>query len=277
MYRNHLSPPVFPATWASDFGEDAYGLWMAFTYQNVRLALRWIQPGTFMMGSPDDEQGRLQHEVLHPVTLSRGFWLAETTVTQALWQAVTGDNPSQFKGDNRPVERVSWDDAQDFIRQLNAISQTLQPETVFRLPTEAEWEYACRAGTQTPFSFDGELALDKVNYRGVWEYEADNWGQTALKQTAEVKSYPCNSWGLYEMHGNVWEWCQDYWDGQLAQEPVTDPVGASTGAGRVVRGGSWGHGGGFVRSAYRYGDVAGYRYDNLGFRLALGLQPRPGR
>ena len=275
MYRNRLSPPIFPAAWASDFGEDAYGLWMAFSYQGVHLALRWIEPGTFTMGSPDDEKGRLNREVLHPVTLSSGFWLAETTVTQALWQAVTGDNPSEFKGDQRPVEQVSWNDAQGFIRQLNALSQALQPDYVFRLPTEAEWEYACRAGTQTPFNFDGELTLGKVNYRGTWEYEADKWGQGALKQTAEVKSYPCNPWGLYEMHGNVWEWCQDYWIEQLPQEPITDPTGPSTGAGRVVRGGSWSNYGRDVRSAYRSGSGAGGRYDYLGFRLALGLELRP--
>ena len=176
--------------------------------------------------------------MLHPVTISHGFWLAETTVTQALWQAVTGNNPSHFKGDNRPVEKVSWDDAQDFIQQLNAFIQALQPEYGFRLPAEAEWEYACRAGSETPFNFDGELTLEKVNYRGTWD-DYSQWGQGALQETAEVKSYPCNAWGLFEMHGNVWEWCQDYWSEQSNKEPAFDPKGPDTGSGRVVRGGSW--------------------------------------
>ena len=276
MYRNHLSPSIFPAAWASDFGEDQYGLWMAFTYQGIRLALRWIPPCTFNMGSPDTEQGRWEDEVLHEVTLTQGFWLAETTVTQALWLAIKGDNPSHFKGDNRPVESVSWDDALAFIQQLNTTLQTLQPEYSFRLPTEAEWEYACRAGTQTPFNFDGDLSLDKVNYRGTWEYKSDEWGKGALQATAEVKSYPCNAWGLYEMHGNVWEWCQDDWTEQLPKEPVTDPKGADTGSGRVVRGGSWDSYGGNGRSAFRGRGGAGNRGGRLGFRLALGLKLRSG-
>lgn len=276
MYRNCLSPPIFPAAWASEFGEDAYGLWMAFSYRGARQVLRWIQPGTFTMGSPGNEKGRLNWEVLHPVILSSGFWLAETTVTQALWQAVTGGNPSRFKGEHRPVENVSWDDAQDFILQLNALAQALQPGYVFRLPSEAEWEYACRAGTQTPFNFDGAVSLDKANYRGIWEYDVDQWGQGALKQTAEVKSYPCNAWGLYEMHGNVWEWCRDYWLDQLPPEPVTDPSGPTSGAERVARGGSFSRVGGGVRSACRRGCGAGLRLDILGFRLALGLELGPG-
>jgi formylglycine-generating enzyme required for sulfatase activity len=170
------------------------------------------------MGSPETEADRYNDEVQHEVTLTQGFWLAETTVTQALWQAIKGDNLSHFKGDNRPVERVSWDDTQEFIQQLNTILQTLQPEYAFRLPTEAEWEVACRAGTQTPFNFDGDLSLNKVNYRGTWD-DYSNWGKGALQATAEVKSYPCNAWGLYEMHGNVWEWCQDDWTAQFSDRP----------------------------------------------------------
>lgn len=270
MYRNHLSPPIFPAVWASDFGEDRYGLWMAFTYQSIRQVFRWIPPGTFMMGSPETEQGRHENEVLHQVTLTKGFWLAETTVTQALWQAVKTDKPSHFNGDNRPVETVSWNDAQTFIKQLNTALQTLQPEYSLRLPTEAEWEYACRAGTQTRFNFDGDLSLNKVNYRGTWEYKSDEWRKDALKATDEVKTYPCNTCGLYEMHGNAWEWCSD-WYGDYPTEAVTNPVGAPTGSLRVVRGGSWFDGGRFVRSAVRFKYGAVVRGFNLGFRLALGL------
>jgi formylglycine-generating enzyme len=277
MYRNHLSPLIFPAAWASDFGEDRYGLWMAFTYQGVRQVFRWIPPGMFMMGSLETEQGRYEDEVLHEVTLTKGFWLAETTVTQVLWQAVKSDNPSYFKGDNRPVENVSWDDAQAFIQQMNTALQTLQPEYSLRLPTEAEWEYACRAGTpQNPFNFDDDLSLDKVNYRGTWEYKSNKWDKGALQATAEVKSYPCNAWGLYEMHGNVWEWCQDNWTEQLSKGAVIDPIGLNTGSARVVRGGSWNYYGRGVRSAIRNRYEADDRIDLIGFRSALGLELKSG-
>ena len=269
-YRNSLSPPVFPYPWASEWGEDRYGLWQAFTYQGIRHAFRWIPSGSFMMGSPEDEQGRYHDEDLHSVTLSKGFWLGETTVTQALWQALMSTNPSEFKGENRPVEQVSWDDIQPFIERLNQ----LHPELQTRLPWEAEWEYACRARSQTPFNFDGELTLDKVNYRGTWEYKADEWGEGAKQETTEVKSYPCNAWGLYEMHGNVWEWCQDNWQEQLGKEAVCDPwlrqqslVPVSA---RVVRGGSWDDLGRLVRSAFRGRNSPDFRDSYLGFRLALG-------
>ena len=280
-YRNHLSPPTFPYAWASDWGENRYGLWQAFTYKDVRHAFRWIQPGTFQMGSPDGsgeegaEEGRWKDETLHQVTLSKGFWLAETTVTQALWQTIMGANPSYFKGDNRPVETVNWDDAQAFIDKLNQI----HPDLTVRLPWEAEWEYACRAGTQTPFNFGTELTLDKVNYRGTWGYKGNEWGEGAKKSTTDVKTYPCNAWGLYEMHGNVWEWCQDVWQEKLPALPVIDPEGIAggdkAGVRRVVRGGSWDDYGESVRSAIRSrGDPASRSY-YLGFRLVLGLELQP--
>jgi formylglycine-generating enzyme required for sulfatase activity len=264
-----LSPPVFPYRWASDWGEDRYGLWQAFTYRDIRYAFRWLPPGSFDMGSPETEQGRFQYEDLHHVTLNKGFWLAETTVTQALWHAVMSNNPSQFKGEYRPVESVSWDDVQSFIKQLNA----LLPDLITRLPWEAEWEYACRAGTQTPFNFSGELTLAKANYRGIWEYNPEEWGDGAKRETAEVKTYPCNDWGLYEMHGNIWEWCEDTWTEHLGIEDVIDPRQTSatyTVSARVIRGGSWGDDGRDVRSADRGGNEPDFRNFYLGFRLALG-------
>ncbi len=271
----NLSPPVFPYPWASEWGEDRYGLRQTLTYQGIDYAFRWIPPGSFKMGSPEYEEGRYDDEDLHSVTLSQGFWLGETTVTQALWQAVMSTNPSHFKGDNRPVENVSWDDVQDFIERLNQMPPKLQT----RLPWEAEWEYACRAGSQTPFNFDGELTLDKVNYRGTWDYRAE-FAKNALQKTAAVKSYPCNAWGLYEMHGNVLEWCQDNWQEHLGQVAVCDPwlrqQPLAPDSARVVRGGSWGGGGRGMRSAYRSGGTPDGRLSFLGFRLALGhaeLQP----
>ena len=267
-HRNSLSPSQFPDSWASEWGEDRYGLWQAFTYQGIRHAFRWIPPGNFMMGTPKDEQGRYPDEELHEVTLSRGFWLAETTVTQTLWLAVMSANPSHFKGGNLPVEEVSWDDAQVFIERLNR----LHPGLNIRLPWEAQWEYACRAGSQTPFNFDGAITLDKVNYRGTWDFKANEWAEGAKKETVEVKSYPCNDWSLYEMHGNVWEWCQDSWQSNLGNKAVCDPwrQPLDAGAARVVRGGSWRGNGGNVRSAFRYRYTPDVRNFNLGFRLALG-------
>lgn len=231
------------------------------------------------MGSPDTESGRWDDEDLHSVMLSQGFWLAETTVTQALWQAVMGDNPSRFKGDNRPVEQVSWDYAQAFIGQL----RQLHPDLTVRLPWEAEWEYACRAGTQTSFNFGEDLTLAKVNYRGTSETESDQWGDAAKRETTEVKTYHCNRWGLFEMHGNVWEWCEDVQRESLGTQAVCDPwqpqPTPDTDALRVVRGGCWYNNGRNVRSAVRNRNGPELRFSSIGLRLALGhtgLQPGGG-
>ena len=270
IYHTIGSPPVFPCPWASAWGEDRYGLWMALDYQGVRYVFRWIMPGSFWMGSPDDEKGRYDWEDRHKVTLSKGFWLGETTVIQALWKVVMGDDPSYFKGENLPVEKISWDDAQNFINQIN----NFHPALSVRLPWEAEWEYACRAGTETSFSFGNDVNLEQVNYRGIWELKADEWADGAKKATVAVKSHPSNDWGLYEMHGNVWEWCADQWQKNLGYETVVDPwmkqAEVEAGAERIFRGGSWHYGGGGVRSAIRSGGVPGGRDDDLGFRLALG-------
>ena len=260
--RQHtIFPAAFPESWASDWGEDEYGLWMGFTYKGVRQDFRWIEPGTFTMGSPKNEPGRSDDETRHKVTLTEGFWLAETAVTQALWEVVMGDNSSSFKGATRPVEQVSWEDAQRFIAKMNG----MKPELQMCLPTEAQWEYGCRAGTTTTFHFGGknDLNLEWVNYSGKWD-EADWNGET---QT--VKSYAPNDWGLYEMHGNVWEWCQD-WFGNYSAQPVVDPQGSEAGSARVLRGGSWFGHGWICRSAFRSRNNPGLRYNSIGFRLALG-------
>jgi sulfatase modifying factor 1 len=264
-------PDPFPLPWASDWGEDdEYGLWMALTLGDARQVFRWISPGRFLMGSPADEPERLaEREAQHEVTLSRGFWLADTACTQAFWQAVTGSNPSHFKDDPRhPVEQVSWNDVQTFIAELGR----RLPGLPVRLPTEAEWEYACRAGTTTPFSFGDNITPERVNYNGNTPYAGGEKGLYRQK-TVPVASLPTNPWGLYEMHGNVWEWCAD-WFGDYPTEPQIDPQGPQSGASRVLRGGSWNYCGGYVRSAFRLRLEPGRRVGRFGFRLALG-QPVP--
>jgi len=212
-----------------------------------------IPAGTFMMGSPENEDERFSRETQHKVTLTRPFEMMVTPVTQALWQAVMGNNPSRFKGPDLPVENVSWDDAQEFIQKLN---QMLGTDSL-RLPTEAEWEYACRAGTTgARYGELGEVA---------WYY--DNSDQ----KTHPVGQKAPNAWGLYDMLGNVWEWCQD-WHGSYPSGPVTDPTGPSAGSFRVDRGGSWRNYARGVRAALRGINLPGIRYGGgVGFRLARSV------
>jgi len=252
--------------WASAVGNDEYGRYAEITIAGVRQRFRWIGPGSFVMGSRAREPERGSGEVQHPVAFSRGFWLADTACSQAFWQAETGRrNPSHFQEDPRnPVENVSWHDAQTFIADLNRRRPGLQA----RLPSEAEWEYACRAGTTTPFSFGVNITPDQVNYDGRFPYAGGEQGRYR-ERTVPVGSLPPNSWGLYEMHGNVWEWCAD-WYGEYPTGAQFDPRGPGEGAYRVLRGGSWRHGGGSVRSADRFRDVPGRHRDFIGFRLAIG-------
>ena len=234
MMRTHkIYPNEFPESWASDWGEDEYGLWMAFTYKGVRQGFRWIEPDTFLMGSPENEPERYGDETQHRVTISQGFWIADSTVTQALWQAVMGEKPSNFKGDNLPVEQVSWDDVQAFIQKMNG----LKAELKLCLPTEAQWEYVCRAGTITPFSFGEQIDSTIVNFDGSRPYNSGKKTEYR-EQTIAVKTLPASNWGLYEMHGNVLEWCED-WFGDYPTDQIVDPIGAETGTARVLRGGSW--------------------------------------
>jgi len=257
----------------AEWGVDSVGPWQTLVYEDVSYRFRWIPPGRFWMGSPEDEKGRDDDEDRHLVTLTEGFWLGETAVTQALWRAVTGDNPSHFKGDDLPVERVDWNTVQDFIRRLVQAAECPGLE----LPTEAQWEYACRAGTEKPFSFGEQITTDQVNFDGNYPYSGGRKGEHREK-TVPVASLPANPWGLHEMHGNVWEWCRDGWNEHLGTAPATDPLTpAGKGALRVVRGGSWSNGGGLVRSAYRYRSTPDFRLGSLGFRLARGhIEPGVG-
>lgn len=221
------------------------------------------------MGSPEDEPESHQDEgPRHLVTLSQGFWFADTACTQALWKMVMGVNPSQFQGNEQfPVEQVSWMDVQEFLTEL----MLLLPYCEALLPTEAQWEYACRAGTDTPFSFGLNITPEQVNYNGSYPYAGAKNGPYREK-TVPVKSLLPNAWGLYEMHGNVWEWCMDGMR-RYQEDAVVDPLGPlqdqSPSAPRALRGGSWGNGAGDARSADRDSFEAGMRYDGVGFRICL--------
>jgi len=273
-------PKLFPPRFASAWGDDRFGLWAEFTVEPdggepVVQRMRWIEPGTFTMGSPDDEPEREELEgPAHSVTISRGFWLADTACTQALWQAVTGRNPSHFTGsDQRPVEQVNWHDVQKFLKQL----ESLLPGCKADLPAEAEWEYACRAGTDTSFSFGKNVTPQQVNYDGERPYAGQKNG-LSRQQTVPARSLPPNPWGLYEMHGNVLEWCADgmrEYDGS----PQIDPTGLVTQAERAhraVRGGSWIDYAWRARSAYRHTSPPDLALYIVGFRLCLrSIEPGP--
>lgn len=239
------------------------------------VALRWCPAGTFTMGSPEGEVGRRNNETQHRVTLTKGFWMGETEVTQGLWREVMGSNPSFFMfGDNYPVEEVSWDDCQEFVQALN--SRHPQEGMRWALPTEAQWEYACRAGSTTAYFWGNALNGDKANCEG--NYPCATTTKGPYKQntkTTPVGSYAPNEWGLYDMHGNVREWCAD-WYGDYPRGEVTDPQGAPgllrrlfVGSFRVFRGGSWADGACFCRSAGRGGQAESDRGFDMGLRVAL--------
>ncbi len=226
---------------------------------SIGMELVWCPPGTFWMGSPEDEAGHYEDETLHQVTLTRGFWIGRHPVTQSQWEEVMGGNPSYFEesGSDAPVERVSWDDAQVFCR---ALSQRDGRE--YRLPTEAEWEYACRAGSTGAWCFgDDEEKL------GDYAWNDEN----IEEQTHPVGQKKPNAWGIHDMHGNVWEWCQD-WDGAYPEGPTTDPVGPEVGSRRVSRGG-WFIDAVYCRSATRNGFYPGLRINFMGFRVAVSSTP----
>ena len=232
-----------------------------YTIPLINYKMVYIPPGTFMMGSPSSEPKLDKDEKQHRVTLTKGFYMGATEVTQGQWKAITGNNPSYFKGDNLPVERVSWNDCREFIRKLNR----QEGGNKYRLPTEAEWEYACRAGTTTPFFTGGCISADQANYDGNYPMPGCSKGKYR-KKTIDVASFSPNAWGLYDMHGNVWEWCED-WHGDYPSVHVTDTEGFFSDSDRVLRGGSWGDSAMGLRSAYRGRDDPDYGYDLVGFRV----------
>ena len=230
----------------------------------LKMELAWIEPGSFMMGSPSSEEARGRDETLHSVTLTKGFWMGKYEVTQGQWQQVMGNNPSEFQdaGKLAPVEQVSWDDCQEFMCKLNG----KEIDGSFRLPTEAEWEYACRAGTTTAFNRGKDLSLTTDGYP---DLDGVAWlSLNSRKATHTVGQKPPNAWGLYDLLGNVWEWCQD-WFGDYPDGSVTDPKGGSSGLRRVVRGGSWDSTTWSCRSAYRDRYDPSVRSGRVGFRVVL--------
>jgi uncharacterized protein (TIGR02996 family) len=217
------------------------------------MTFAWVWPGTFLMGSPEGEPERNDDESRHPVTLTRGFWMGVHPVTEKQWESVTGSysssdpSGSNFKGKDMPTLEVSWDDCQAFVKALSK-----REKRKYRLPTEAEWEYACRAGTSTPFYFGDTLLPDQANYDCHFVYGGGKKAR-ARRKTTPVGSFPPNAWGLCDTHGNVWEWCAD-WYAEYPRKHVKDPVGKTPDEempARVLRGGCWCDAPGRCRSARR--------------------------
>jgi len=254
-------PEMFPASWATSWGEDEFGFWCGVDLKGIEQRFRWIPPGQARIGSPENEPRRFDNEHRYCREVD-GFWFAETACTQELWLAITGESPSRFAGNNHPVEKVSWDDIhQKFLPAFDELAADL----CVRLPAEVEWEYACRAGSEEAFWWGDKLTTELANYDGRYPYAKGKKGEYR-KETVEVLSFCPNPWGLYQMHGNVWEWCSDVWQAN----PTEGSVSSGTGQFRVIRGGSWDGLGRDLRSAMRNGHRAGSRNSFIGFRLVAG-------
>jgi formylglycine-generating enzyme required for sulfatase activity len=255
--------------------EAAPGKWMQFAL---------IPSGRFIMGSPPDEEGRYDNECQHEVFISRAFYLGQTCVTQEQYEAVMGANPSYHKGAKYPVDTVNWDEVMEFCRRFSQ-----RTGRRIGLPTEAQWEYACRAGTSTPFNTGKTLPRKMANcawwltYPGnrvdvsffksavVGSFPPNSRGLYDLLRPFEChppRSFPPNAWGLYDMHGNLWQSCSD-WYGDYPATEVADPTGPKHGSLRVLRGGSWGTGPWSCRSAFRSGSVPRNRDVDFGFRVTV--------
>jgi formylglycine-generating enzyme required for sulfatase activity len=251
----------------------------------VKIVMCWIPPGEFLMGSPEDEMGRDIDEdycgsvqTQHRVTISQGFWLGKYQVTQAQWEAVTGSNPSEFKGSNLPVETVSWNEISEPGGFMEKVNRFAAAGEVFSLPTEAQWEYACRAGMTTALNSGKSLTNDdeaRPNFDEIAWY-----CENSMETTHPVGQKKSNGWGLHDMHGNVWEWCVDCY-GDYPDEPLADPRGPDSSEFRVFRGGCWnsyaagyaidpGPSCGVAIRGFIYPDVT---EDGIGFRLARSSVP----
>jgi formylglycine-generating enzyme required for sulfatase activity len=238
------------------------------TIQNsMGMTFVLVPAGTFLMGSPEDEPFRNKDEVLHKVTLTKPFYIQTTEVTEAQWNALMGRKWfSRRRGGNLPVVKISWYDCMEFLEKLNRLG-----EGRYRLPTEAEWEYACRAGSQAAYTWGKTIdctqamfANNSSDSRDCLDYATKR--DLPMDGPAPVKSYPPNDWGIFDMHGNVWEWCLD-WYGAYPSDSVTDPKGTPSGSQKVRRGGSWFKGASLCRSANRNFGHPASRYATLGFRV----------
>jgi formylglycine-generating enzyme required for sulfatase activity len=233
---------------------------------SIGMKLVLVPKGTFMMGSPESDVNRQKNETQHEVTISKDYYLGVYEITQAQYEKVMGKNLSLFQGAivgnenaDLPVENVSWDEAVKFCKKLSALPEEKKAGRVYRLPTEAEWEYACRAGSKTAYSFDDEEGL-------LPEY---GWfSRNSSRRTHTVGLLEPNAWGLHDMHGNVWEWCSDWYE-EYPKGAVSDPTGPKEGSYRVLRGGCWNDEAAYCRSAFRIRLDPSYRSNILGFRLAL--------
>jgi len=235
---------------------------------SIGMKFVWIPPGSFMMGSPKEEKQRSDRETQRKVTLSKGIYMGVYTVTQEQWQEVMGNNPSEFKGEkNLPVEQLSWEDCQTFIKKLRE-----KDKKPYRLPSEAEWEFCCRAGTTTPFHFGATISTDQANYFGEAVY-GDGKKGVYRKKTTPVGSFPANVWGLHDMHGNVWQWCQD-WVGAVesTEKELVDPTGPKKGQYRALRGGAWDCHPTNCRSACCFEAGPGSRFSGHGLRVCFSLE-----
>jgi formylglycine-generating enzyme required for sulfatase activity len=231
---------------------------------SIGMKFVWIAPGTFLMGSPKEELERRFNEPQHQVTLTKGFYMSVHLVTQEQWQAVMKKNPSYFKGEkNLPVEQVAFNDCLDFCKILR-----IKEEKRYRLPTEAEWEYTCRARTTTAFHFGNAISTDQANYFGLDAYGKGKPGVNRAK-TTPVDTFKPNAWGLHDMHGNVWQWCSDWYEDY--PRGAIDPQGPEPGAFRVQRGGTWGGTPSYCRSACRNPCAPDQASAFAGLRVCIGV------
>jgi len=237
-------------------------------FTKLEIKFCWCPPGHFRMGTSEDAPQHLLNERPVEVTLSRGFWMQQTELTQNQYQQLMGCNPSFFRGEHNPVDSVTWDEATEFCRRLSELPPEKEAGNLFRLPTEAEWEYACRAGITTEWCYgDNEEGMEEYG----WYHK--NSGRT----THPVGEKRANAWGLFDMHGNVSEWCQDFY-GEYPSEPATDPRGPETGdTRRTFRGGGWFFVAEYARSAYRDAHEPADRYVGRGFRLVATTSPGASR
>ena len=234
----------------------------------IFLEMLEIPGGAFLMGSPETESERKNAEGPQHIVILQPFLMGKFLVTQVQYQIIMGENPSRFKGVNKPVECVSWDNAVEFCAKISQ-----RTGKTYRLPSEAEWEYACRAGTTTPFYFGDTITTDLANYNGNYTYGSAPKGQSR-KQTTDVDYFPANAFGLYDMHGNVWEWCEDTWHSNYEGAPTKgqpwiDNVNDNYYQYRLLRGGSWFYGSRYCRCASRFRFGPGDTSFNIGFRVVL--------